>query len=192
MQLPNFLTFLRIGAVVPFVFLFYVHAPWASWALVGLFLLACLTDYFDGYFARLWKQESRLGAFLDPMADKLLVATALLMLTDAGQIKGIHLLPAVVILCREILVSGLREFLAEIKINLPVNYAAKWKTGIQMLALSCLLFNEPRQVTWMLQDLGVALLWCAAALTLVTGHDYLRAALRYFSEKESPEKILKD
>ncbi len=183
MQLPNFLTLLRIGILIPFVVLFYIKAPWASWGLVALFLIACITDYFDGYFARLWQQESRFGAFLDPIADKILVATALLMLTGTGQINGLNLLPAVVILCREILVSGLREFLAEVKIQLPVSHTAKWKTGIQMASLCCLLFDEPRQATWILHDLGIGLLWCAGALTLVTGHDYWQASVKYLSSK---------
>jgi len=182
MQLPNLLTLLRIGILIPFVILFYIRAPWTSWALVVLFLVACITDYFDGYCARLLQQESRFGTFLDPVADKLLVATALLMLTGTGQIKGFSLLPAVVILCREILVSGLREFLAEIKVQLPVTHTAKWKTGIQMTAICCLLFNEPREALWLLHELGTGLLWCAAVLTLVTGHDYWRASLKHMDK----------
>lgn len=175
-QLPNLLTFLRIGLLIPFVCLFYTDARWANWVAVIIFWAACITDFFDGYVARLMNQESALGRFLDPIADKLLVSASLLMLAGTGRIEGLTLLPAVVILCREILVSGLREWLAELSISMPVSRLAKWKTGIQMVAISSLLFDDAKREIWFWKEIGTTLLWIAALLTLATGYDYLKRA----------------
>jgi len=141
--------------------------------------LACVTDYLDGYFARALKQTSRFGIFLDPVADKLLVAATLLMLVGFGRITGLSLIPAVIILCREILVSGLREFLADVHVDVPVTRLAKWKTGIQMLALCLLMVENLPGLPFSLEPIGLIGLWIAAALTLRTGFDYLRAGLKY-------------
>ena len=134
-SLPNMLTLSRIGIIPLLILLFYLDRPLASWGALALFAIAGITDYFDGYFARHRKQVSAFGRFLDPIADKLLVAAVLLMLVATQRVAGLVVLPALVILCREILVSGLREYLAEIKVSVPVSRLAKWKTGIQMLAL---------------------------------------------------------
>jgi len=147
-----------------------------------LFMAAGITDWFDGYFARRYHQISRLGRFLDPIADKLLVAAALVMLVDNGQLRGVHVLAALIILAREILVSGLREFLAELRVSLPVSQLAKWKTAAQMAAIAVLLLGDaaPAIVT----QIGLVLIWVAAGLTLITGYDYLRTGLRHMAEDQ--------
>lgn len=143
------------------------------------FIFACITDYLDGYFARTLKQTTRFGVFLDPIADKLLVAATILMLVGFDRIEGLSLIPAVIILCREILVSGLREFLAEVRVSVPVTRLAKWKTGIQMTALSLLIIEHIPGFPLPLEWIGIFGLWVAAILTLITGFDYLRAGLRH-------------
>ena len=136
-----------------------------------------MTDWLDGHVARRWSQQSELGRFLDPIADKLLVAATLLMLTAFGRLPAGALLPALVILCREILVSGLREYLAELRVGLPVSRLAKWKTAIQMTAIGFLIVGEAGPALLPVEQIGAVLLWAAALLTLVTGYDYLRAGL---------------
>jgi cardiolipin synthase (CMP-forming) len=180
LNLPNILTLSRIAAIPLVVACFWLDKNWSQWLSMILFVAACVTDWFDGYFARRYHQISRFGRFLDPIADKLLVAAALLMLVNSGQLSGVHVLAALIILAREILVSGLREFLAELRVGLPVSQLAKWKTGAQMVAIAVLLLGDaaPRLVT----DFGLALIWIAAALTLITGYDYLRTGLRHMAE----------
>lgn len=177
--LPNLLTFARIALVPVVVALFYFDRPISNWIAASIFILACVTDYLDGYFARALKQTTRFGVFLDPVADKLLVAATLLMLVGFGRIQGISLIPAVIILCREILVSGLREFLAEAHVSVPVTRLAKWKTGIQMTALSLLIIGDIPGFFLPLDMLGTIGLWVAAFFTLITGFDYLRAGLKH-------------
>ncbi len=179
-NLPNILTLSRIAVIPPLIALFYWDHPLSGWVACGLFTLAGITDYLDGYFARSWRQQSRIGRMLDPIADKLLVAAAILMLVAFARAP---VLAALVILCREFVVSGLREFLAEIKVGMPVSRLAKWKTVIQMVAIGFLLvgeagptFVEPHLTTVLVGDI---LLWIAAALTLVTGFDYLRAGWKH-------------
>lgn len=181
-SLPNLLTFFRIAAIVPIVALFYVDAEWASWSAFGLFALAGVTDFFDGYLARATGQVSKLGRFLDPIADKLLIASVLLMLVSSDRLTDLAVLPALVILIREIAVSGLREFLAELQVGMPVSRLAKWKTLIQILALGFLIVGEasPEPIPGML--IGETLIWLAALLTLVTGMDYLRAGIRHITD----------
>lgn len=177
--LPNLLTYIRIALVPVVVILFYFDRPISNWIVAGIFVFACITDYLDGYFARAWKQTSRFGVFLDPVADKLLVAATILMLVGFGRIQGLSLIPAVIILCREILVSGLREFLAEVHVSVPVTQLAKWKTGIQMGALSLLILEDIPGFFLPIDTLGLVLLWVAALLTLITGFDYLRTGLKH-------------
>jgi cardiolipin synthase len=177
--LPNLLTFARIALIPVVVALFYFDRPISNWIAASIFILACVTDYLDGYFARALKQTTRFGVFLDPVADKLLVAATLLMLVGFGRIQGISLIPAVIILCREILVSGLREFLAEAHVSIPVTRLAKWKTGIQMTALSLLIIGDVPEFFLPLDMLGTIGLWVAAFFTLITGFDYLRAGLKH-------------
>src|SRR5438876_3687961 len=141
-RLANLLTLSRIAAIPAVLGALYLPTGWGNWVAVVLFTLAGLTDLLDGYVARSWNQTSRLGRFLDPVADKLLVASTLLMLTYVRQIDGWSIIPALVILCREILVSGLREFLAELKVSVPVSGLAKWKTTIQMLAIGFLIVHD--------------------------------------------------
>lgn len=177
--LPNALTCARIALVPVVVALFYGDSPLSSWVAACIFLLACITDYLDGYFARALKQTTHFGSFLDPMADKLLVAATVLMLVGFGRIEGLSLIPAVIILCRELLVSGLREFLAEVHVSVPVTQLAKWKTGLQMGALVCLILGDSPPFAPSFDVLGILGLWIAALLTLITGFDYLRASLKY-------------
>lgn len=187
--LPNLLTLSRIVFIPILVGTFFVAAPWANWAAVALFSTAAITDYFDGYLARARKQQSRLGTFLDPVADKLLVAATLLMLVAVDRIAGLTTLAAVIILCREILVSGLREYLAALNVGLPVTYLAKWKTAIQMVALAVLLAGDAAPAGWRAAEVGIVGLWAAAVLTVITGYSYLRIGLRHMMEDEEPPAL---
>lgn len=180
LNLPNLLTLSRIAAIPLVVACFWLDRGWAQWLSAALFAIACITDWFDGYFARRYHQISRFGRFLDPIADKLLVAAALVMLIEHQQLTGLHVLAALIILAREILVSGLREFLAELKIGVPVSQLAKWKTGAQMIAITFLLLGDA--VPPLVGQIGLVLIWVAAVLTLITGYDYLRTGLRHMAE----------
>lgn len=179
-NLPNVLTLSRIVAIPLVVACFWLDRGWAQWLSMILFVIAAVTDWFDGYFARRYHQISRLGRFLDPIADKLLVAAALVMLVDSGTLGGVNVLAALIILAREILVSGLREFLAELRVGLPVSALAKWKTGVQMVAIAALLVGDAASPY--VAQAGIVLIWIAAALTLITGYDYLRTGLRHMAE----------
>jgi cardiolipin synthase len=141
-SLPNLLTLSRIGLIPVLLLLLYLNEPWARWTALVLFTLAGVTDWLDGYLARNRGQVSSIGRFLDPIADKLLVSAVILLLVAVDSITGLVLLPALVILCREILVSGLREYLAEIQVPVPVSNLAKWKTVIQMVALGFLIVGH--------------------------------------------------
>jgi cardiolipin synthase len=186
--LPNLLTYGRIAAVPAVVACLYWQALlggplWLRWVALFIFIAAGVTDILDGYFARAWHQQSRLGRMLDPIADKLLVASCLLMLAADGTIRGWSLWAAIIILCREILVSGLREFLAELRVSLPVTRLAKWKTFGQLLAVGFLLAGKAGDLVFTYVSLtGLTLLWLSAMLTLSTGWDYLRAGLHHRSE----------
>lgn len=185
-SLPNLLTFSRIAAIPFLVVTFYVDSPYGNWAGLAVLVFAGLTDFFDGYFARAWEQQSMLGKFLDPIADKLLVAALLLMLVGFQRIDGLVILPAVVILCREILVSGLREFLAGVQVRVPVSRLAQWKTALQMLALGFLIVSTagPQFGPFSTTQIGEAGLWVAAFLTLLTGYDYLRAGIVHIEDAD--------
>jgi cardiolipin synthase (CMP-forming) len=184
MSLPNVLTYGRIAAVPAVVAcLFFIPGDTGRWTAFAIYIAACITDYFDGYLARAWHQQSALGRMLDPIADKLLVGATLLMLTKDNTIDGINIWAAVIILCREILVSGLREYLAELNVKIRVTRLAKWKTTLQMVALAVLLIAPVRQtVVPHLPVVGLTLLWLAALLTLWTGSDYLKAAFKHALE----------
>lgn len=178
--LPNLLTYGRIAAVPAIVALMMLQADWAQWLALTVFVLASVTDFFDGYLARAWQQQSTLGRMLDPIADKLLVASVLLMLVADGTIGPTSLWAAIVILCREILVSGLREFLAELRVSVPVSALAKWKTLIQMIALGFLIAGDSAErLISVANEIGLTLLWIAALVTLYTGYDYFRAGLHH-------------
>ncbi len=185
-SLPNLLTYARILAIPAMVACFYLTGDVKRWAAVLIFVAAGITDFFDGYLARAWQQQSSLGRMLDPIADKLLVAAALLILVADGTISGWSLWAALVILSREILVSGLREYLAEVRVSVPVTRLAKWKTAAQMGALGFLLLGPAgeRFVPYM-TDIGLGLLWLAAILTIYTGYDYLRAGVQHVVKEDS-------
>ena len=178
-SLPNILTFSRIVTIPALVGAFYLEPPLGNWLAFTLFTLAGLTDFFDGYMARAMGVTSKLGQFMDPIADKLMVAATILMLVAFGRVTGWHILATVVILCREILVSGLREFLAELKVSVPVTRLAKWKTTFQMVALGALIIGEAAPDWLPAEPVGLVCLWLAAVLTLYTGYGYLRAGLRH-------------
>ena len=179
-SLPNILTYARIAMVPVVVGCVVYEGDWARWLALAVFIVAGITDFFDGYLARAWAQQSNLGRMLDPIADKLLVAAVLLALTREGTIAGYSLWAALVILCREILVSGLREFLAELRVSLPVTQLAKWKTVTQLVAVGFLVAGPAGdRVLPVTSLIGLFLLWAAAILTLYTGWDYFRAALRH-------------
>jgi cardiolipin synthase len=189
LALPNILTYARIAAVPVVVGLLYWQsifdgALWLRWVALAIFIAAGVTDILDGYFARMWGQQSSLGRMLDPIADKLLVASCLLMLAAENSIHGWTLLAAVIILCREILVSGLREFLADLRVSVPVTRLAKWKTFGQLVAIGFLIAGEAgEKVLPQTLQIGIALLWLSAIVTLYTGWDYLRAGMRYMIDE---------
>lgn len=179
-SLPNILTYGRILAVPAILLCAFVEGDWARWLSVLIFVTAGITDYFDGYLARAWNQQSSLGKMLDPIADKLLVAVCLLMLVYLETISNHSLWAAAIILSREILVSGLREFLAELRVSVPVTWLAKWKTTAQMVAIGILLASPAGdKIVPYLTEIGLALLWLAAALTLYTGWDYFRSSIHH-------------
>jgi CDP-diacylglycerol--glycerol-3-phosphate 3-phosphatidyltransferase len=185
-SLPNILTYGRIAAIPAIIVLLFPGDDFGRWLALALYIVASVTDFFDGYLARIWQQQSALGRMLDPIADKLLVATVILMLVADGTIGGWSLLAAIVILCREVLVSGLREFLAEVQVGLPVTRLAKWKTAVQMVALGFLVLGPAGgQVIPYAVEIGLTLLWIAALVTIYTGYDYLRAGLRHAMEEDS-------
>jgi cardiolipin synthase len=180
-SLPNLLTLSRILVIPVVVGTFYLSGDSARWLGCALFSAAGFTDWLDGHFARRWEQQSELGRFLDPIADKLLVAATLFMLTVTGRLSSHAVLPALVILCREILVSGLREYLAGLRVGMPVSRLAKWKTAIQMVAIGVLIVGDAGWHGLPVVAIGEMLLWLAALLTLVTGYDYLRAGLSHIA-----------
>ena len=209
LALPNLLTYARIAAVPAVIGALYGHVVlngplWLRWIAVAIFIAAAITDLLDGYIARIWEQQSSFGRMLDPIADKLLVSSCLLMLAAADTIKGWSLWAAIVILCREILVSGLREYLAELNVRVQVTRLAKWKTTVQLVAVGFLLAGEAgdavmpgltvtiptfwttsvlvgTQTLGLVTFVGIALLWISALLTLYTGWDYFRAGLKHLT-----------
>jgi CDP-diacylglycerol--glycerol-3-phosphate 3-phosphatidyltransferase len=201
---PNILTTLRLLAAPGIAVMFlYFNRPWADWFALALFVLAAVTDFFDGYLARLWKQESRYGAMLDPIADKAMVVIAIMVITGYSGMNPWLILPAALILFREVFVSGLREYLGDKAGLLKVTPLAKWKTTAQMVAIAVLFLGTglayleagrpPRAgegdvppgvslaalATWV----GLLLIWVAALLTAVTGWDYLRKAQPYLKDE---------
>jgi cardiolipin synthase len=184
-SLPNLLTLSRIVVIPLVVALFYVDGPLARWLACALFVAAAITDWFDGHLARTRNQVSAFGRFLDPIADKMLVVSVLFMLTAFDRMGTVAVLSGLVIVLREILVSGLREFLAEIRVGLPVSRLAKWKTGIQMVAIPLLLVGDAAAFmpTKIMGEVGLVL---AALLTLVTGWDYLYCGWRHLRTQPLP------
>ena len=190
-DLPNVLTLSRIAAIPLLVVLVAIGRPGTDLGACLVFGIAAITDYFDGKLARDRRQQSDLGRMLDPIADKLLVGAALMMLVGTGRLGAWGLYPAVVIMLREMLVSGLREYLAGVRVGLPVTRLAKWKTGVQMAALGTLLAGDATAaligIPWLpAAAIGEAMLWAAALLTLLTGWDYLTAGLRHAAGVPAP------
>jgi cardiolipin synthase (CMP-forming) len=185
LNLPNILTLSRIFVIPVMIGLFYWDSPTTRWVMLGLFTAAGITDFFDGYIARRSNQVSAFGRFLDPIADKLLVAALLLMLVGFERMTTWSYLPAVVILMRELLVSGLREFLAQTQVSMPVSTLAKWKTTLQMLTLGFLIVGSDSPAWIPAKAIGELGLWLAALLTLITGFDYLKAGVRHLLQDES-------
>jgi cardiolipin synthase len=191
-KLPNILTYGRILAVplVAGLLMLAGNARWgnflmvdpnvARWIALAIYVAAAITDFFDGYLARKWQQQSSLGRMLDPIADKVLVAVVLLVLSADGILFGGHIWAAIIILSREVLVSGLREYLGELRVSVPVTKIAKWKTTVQFLAIGFLIAGPAGdQLIPYVTEFGIGLLWVAAGLTLYTGYDYFRAGLRH-------------
>ena len=189
-SVPNLLTYSRIAAVPVVVACIYwqsiLEGPlWLRWVALAVFIAAAVTDFLDGYYARIWDQHSAFGRMLDPIADKLLVASCLLMLAADFSIRGATLWAAIVILCREILVSGLREYLAVLRVSVPVTKLAKWKTTVQLVAIGFLLAGEAGdQVLPFTSLIGIVLLWISAIFTIYTGWDYFRAGIHHLIEEE--------
>jgi CDP-diacylglycerol---glycerol-3-phosphate 3-phosphatidyltransferase len=192
---PNLLTYGRILAVPAIVAVYYLRGDLGRWLALAIFIAASITDFLDGYFARIWQQQSAIGRMLDPIADKLLVATALLLLVSDNTIGGWSLLAAIVILTREISVSGLREFLAGLRVSVPVTRLAKWKTTIQMVAIGFLIAGPAGDHLFpglplmgdgmgVVSYVGLLLLWISALVTLYTGYDYFRAGIRHLLSEE--------
>ena len=185
LSLPNLLTLSRIFAVPILVFLLWRPAPLDYAITFVLYCIVGITDYFDGYLARAWGNISKLGQFLDPIADKIMIGAVLIMLISSRkanpvpEIAGLNIIPALVILLREIIVSGLREYLAGLQVSVPVSARAKWKTTFQLIALGALILGGAVPDQPWVHEVGIFCLWAAAALTLVTGYDYLRTGLRH-------------
>ncbi|EMD82632.1 CDP-diacylglycerol--glycerol-3-phosphate 3-phosphatidyltransferase [Pacificimonas flava] len=181
-SLPNLLTLSRILAV-PIIVICMWNAGWLGYlAAYAIFCIAGATDYLDGYLARAQGTVSKLGQFLDPIADKIMVAATIVMLIADNLVSGWHVLAALIILLREIIVSGLREFLAGVQVSVPVSKLAKWKTAFQMIALGALILEGFAMRVWPALpalEVGLICLWLAAVMTTITGWDYLRAGLRH-------------
>tara|TARA_B100001769_G_C22068779_1_gene575172 strand:+ start:860 stop:1402 length:543 start_codon:yes stop_codon:yes gene_type:complete len=180
MNLSNFLTLVRVAIIPIIVFCIYLKSPFFGWVAFILFCLASITDYFDGYLARIRNEVTNFGTFLDPIADKLLVAAVILILTSKGVIADWETIPALIILLREITVSGLREYLAGIKISIPVSRIAKLKTLLQLCALALLILSESITNIIPIIYLGKFFLWVAGLLTLYTAYDYIKASIKHF------------
>lgn len=179
-SIANQLTVSRIVVIPLILLLLAIPHAWAAWVALVLFTLAGITDWLDGYMARRENQVTAIGQFLDPIADKLLVASVILMLVFNGQIMGLTIIPAIIILMREVAVSGLREFLAGLRVSVPVSNLAKWKTTIQMIVLGFLIIGRYAPESIPATTIGDYGLWGAGILTLVTAWDYWRASLKHF------------
>ncbi len=182
-NLPNMLTYGRIVAVPVVAGLLLLSGNTARWIALGIFVVAAITDFLDGYLARKWQQQSSLGRMLDPIADKVLVAVVLLVLCADDILRGGHIWAAIIILSREVLVSGLREYLGELQVSVPVTQIAKWKTAVQLVAVGFLIAGPAGDALFasspVVTTIGIAMLWVAAGLTLYTGYDYFRAGIRH-------------
>ena len=177
--IPNIITFIRIFLIPIILYLMFSENPNIVLLAGVLFIISSISDYFDGYLARTLNQSSRLGTLLDPIADKLLVASVIVVLVDARVITNIHVIPAIVILLREIAISGLREFLAKLNTDMPVSKLAKYKTSFQMVSLSILIISLGFELNDLLWNTGLITLWVAAIITLLSGYNYILKGLKH-------------
>ena len=179
-SLPNILTLSRVMVIPALVAVFFlVKGDMSYWLSFLIFAVAGITDFFDGYIARIYGSTSRLGQFMDPVADKLMVGATIIMLIAFERVTGVHRIAVMIILLREIMVSGLREFLAELSVSIPVTKLAKWKTTFQMVALGALLIGAAAPAWLPAYEVGIICLWASVILTLYTGYDYLKAGLKH-------------
>ena len=184
LKIPNILTIGRIILVPIFIITYYLPGASGDWIPFFIFVLASFTDFLDGLLARLYKEESKLGELLDPIADKIIISSALILLVMDSTIEGYEVIAAIIIMIREILISGLREFLAKVQITMPVTRLAKFKTFIQMFSIAILLTGESGNKIlnfgdYDAQSIGIVLLWLAAFLTIYTGYDYVKKRIHH-------------
>ena len=177
--IPNIITFIRIILIPIILYLLFSENPNIVLLAGGLFIISSISDYFDGYLARILNQSSKLGTLLDPIADKLLIASVIVVLVDTNVISNLHVIPAIIILLREIAISGLREFLAKMNTDMPVSRLAKYKTTFQMVSLSILIISLGFQLNDFLWNLGLVTLWIAAIITLLSGYNYMAKGLKH-------------
>jgi len=176
--IPNIITFIRIFLIPIILYLLFSENPNIVLIAGLLFIISSVSDYFDGYLARTLNQSSKLGTLLDPIADKLLIASVIVVLVDTGVISNIHVVPAIIILLREIAISGLREFLAKLNTDMPVSKLAKYKTTFQMVSLSILIISLGFELNDLLWNIGLITLWIAAIITLMSGYNYMVKGLK--------------
>ena len=177
--IPNIITFIRIFLIPIILYLLFSENPNIVLIAGLLFIVSSVSDYFDGYLARTLNQSSKLGTLLDPIADKLLIASVIVVLVDTGVISNIHVVPAIIILLREIAISGLREFLAKLNADMPVSKLAKYKTTFQMVSLSILIISLGFELNDLLWNIGLITLWIAAIITLLSGYNYMVKGLKH-------------
>jgi len=177
--IPNIITFIRIFLIPIILYLLFSENPNIVLIAGLLFIVSSVSDYFDGYLARTLNQSSKLGTLLDPIADKLLIASVIVVLVDTGVISNIHVVPAIIILLREIAISGLREFLAKLNTDMPVSKLAKYKTTFQMISLSILIISLGFELNDLLWNIGLITLWIAAIITLLSGYNYMVKGLKH-------------
>ena len=177
--IPNIITFIRIFLIPIILYLLFSENPNIVLIAGLLFIISSVSDYFDGYLARTLNQSSKLGTLLDPIADKLLIASVIVVLVDTGVISNIHVVPAIIILLREIAISGLREFLAKLNTDMPVSKLAKYKTTFQMISLSILIISLGFELNDLLWNIGLITLWIAAIITLLSGYNYIVKGLKH-------------
>ena len=177
--IPNIITFIRIFLIPIILYLLFSENPNIVLIAGLLFIVSSVSDYFDGYLARTLNQSSNLGTLLDPIADKLLIASVIVVLVDTGVISNIHVVPAIIILLREIAISGLREFLAKLNTDMPVSKLAKYKTTFQMVSLSILIISLGFELNDLLWNIGLITLWIAAIITLLSGYNYMVKGLKH-------------
>lgn len=178
-NVPNVLTLFRVGLIPVLAAFFFIDSTASRWVILSIFIFACLTDYLDGYIARAYHQTTKFGQVLDPIADKLLVASTLLLMAGFDKLSKTALIPATIILCREMMISGFREFLSNLRIKLPVTNLAKFKTTLQMLAITLLLICDLFEDVTRLEFIGEIMLWAASIFSIITGYSYYKETMKY-------------